>query len=92
MPRMLKRAAITAAVWLVALACLSTNGQHFTHAIALLLAALLGALPWVPLLRRQHSARERFAALAVVVASTVMAVRVSFDLPRAHEEQQRIMR
>ena len=87
---MLKRAAITVAVWLVCLAFLTTNGQHFTHGLAVLLSTVLGAAPWVSLLRRQHSARQRFAAVAVVAASAIVAIKVSLHLPKAYAEQQRI--
>ena len=83
---------MTVGVWLVGLAFLTTNGRHFTHGIAVLLSAVLGALPWVSLLRRQHSARQRLAAVAVVAASAVIAVRVSLHLPHAYEEQQRYAR
>jgi hypothetical protein len=86
---MLKRIALTATVWLVGLVFLTTNDQHFTHGIAVLLSAVLGALPWVSLLRREHSRRQRFAAVAVVAASAVMAAKVTLHLPRAYEEQQR---
>jgi len=86
---MLQRIAITLAVWLAGLAFLTTNGQHFTHGLAVLLSAVLGAAPWVSLLRRQHSARQRFAAVAIVAASAFVAIKVSLHLPRAYEEQQR---
>ena len=88
--RMLKRTGITVAVWLVGLAFLTTNGQHFNHGIAVLLSAVLGAVPWVSLMRHQHSPRHRFAAVAVVALSAIVAVQVSLHLPRAYWEQQRI--
>lgn len=82
------RVAITFAAWLTALFFLTSDGQQFAHAIALLLAAVLGALPWVSLVRRGHSARHRVVAIAVLFASAVIAISVASQLPRAYEAQQ----
>jgi hypothetical protein len=86
---MLKRTAMTAAVWLVGFLFLLTDGQHFTHGIVVLLSAIVGALPWVPLLRRRHTAGKRVAALAVVGGSAVIVVKVCLHLPAAYEAQRR---
>ena len=85
---MVLRVAVTSAAWLVALFFLTSSGQYFTHAITVLLAAVLGALPWLSLIRRRHRARDRFVALAVLTASAVIAVFVSWHLPRAYQAQQ----
>lgn len=86
--RMVARVAVTVAVWLVGFLFLTSNGQHFTHAITLLVAAVLGALPWLSLVRRRHSVARRLVALAVLAASAVVVVLVSWHLPRAYEAQQ----
>lgn len=85
---MVLRVALTVAAWLVALFFLTSNGQHFTHGIVILLAAVLGALPWLSLVRRHHRTRDRLVALAVLTASAVIVFFVSWHLPRAYQAQQ----
>lgn len=85
---MIVRAAVTCAAWLIALFFLTSDGQQFTHGLALLLAAVLGALPWLPLVRRRHSAGQRLVAGAVLTASAVIAISMSLHLPTAYEAQQ----
>jgi uncharacterized PurR-regulated membrane protein YhhQ (DUF165 family) len=85
---MLKRGAVTVATWLIALLFLATNGQHFTHGIILLLAAVLGALPWLSCLRRRHGERQRAVAVAVVFLSALIVTKIAFHLPGAYEKQR----
>jgi len=82
------RVAVTVATWLVALFFLTSNGQHFTHGITVLLAAVFGALPWLSLIRRRQRARDRLVAFVVLAVSAVIAVAVSCHLPRAYRVQQ----
>jgi len=85
---MVVRVTVTFAAWLVGLLFLTSNGQHFTHAITVLLAAVLGAVPWLSLIRRRHSVGRRLVALAVLTASGVIVVMVALHLPKAYEAQQ----
>lgn len=86
---MMKRTAVTIAVWLVGLLFLVTDGQHFTHGVVVFCSAVLGALPWVSVVRKPHGAGRRFTALAIIGVSAATAVRVTFHLPGAYEAQRR---
>ena len=87
---MVGRIAITAAVWLIgAIFLFFLDGQHFTHGLQVLGCAVLGALPWIPLVSRHQSKRRRFAAIVVLGLSVVVIVRVSLHLPAAYEVQRR---
>jgi hypothetical protein len=87
---MVGRLGVTAAVWLVgSLFIFILDGQHFTHALEVLGCALLGAVPWVPVVLHREGGSRRFVAFAVLGLSALVIVRVSLHLPGAYEAQRK---
>ena len=85
---MLWRALITAVAWTAGFSCQMWDGQSFRHAVEMLVAVSVGALPWIPLLFREKGTRGRLAAIAFVMLSAVIIAALTASLPGAWEAQR----
>jgi hypothetical protein len=86
---MLWRVLVTAAAWLVSLGLQFTDGQTFRNTIVLLVGAVVGCLPWIPLCVRGRGRRGWVGALIIVSLSALAIAVLATDLPRAYEFQKR---
>jgi hypothetical protein len=86
---MLGRLAISVVVWLAGLMFGTLlDGQSFTGSLRLIAAAVLGALPWVPLVSQPKGSRRRIAAITIVGMSVAVIVGLLLQLPTAYEHQR----
>ena len=86
---MLWRSVATAAAWLVGLGLQLTDGQTFRNAIVLLVGAVVGCLPWIPLLARGRGTRGWLASLTIVSLTALAIALLAIELPHAYAFQKR---
>ena len=83
------RVLITVGAWIAVLFCFVFDGQVFTHALQMLGAFVVGAVPWLPLLTRRRDPRGRAVGFAIVGVSLMAVVAIAINLPRDYEAQKR---
>ena len=83
------RAAFTTIVWVLGFSFVLSDGQTLRNAITMLVAAVIGSMPWIRLAFRKSGTRGRVTAILIVSLSAIVVVWIASDLPQAYEFQRR---
>lgn len=83
------RIVVTASAWFLWPAFVASDGQTFRNAIAILVAAVIGGLPWIRPAFRPRGVQYRIVAIVIVALSTIVIIFIICTLPAAYESQCR---